>query len=774
MATLHYPVVVWPDAAGGWTAALVADYEDASARAGSEREALQQLKDLLEWRAEHEPLLADPELIDPELSMVRVEVRPQYQSERRILPSPQTVHLAVPCVVGRDPGGLPSCTVPHLGLQFGFTDPQSLRALVTHFVRERLQTLSPLQLAAKLPPGGCRLTRITTREVSHRARQVPWLDRAEYRGLRVLADPLLGDRSRRGAPSAAYGREMLSAKLARKLGRERASVLLVGETGVGKTTLLVDAVRRWLREGGASADSAEGTEEENHRAGRFWRGNGGRIIAGMRYLGEWEERCAKFIDQLRQVDGVFCAENLLELLQVGGRGAADSVGAFLLPYLQQGDLRMVAEATPAEVAACRRLLPGLLDPFQVFPVPEFSESEAMETLARIAHASATSAKIRVEIEAIPLVHRLHRRFIPYAAMPGPAAVFLRHLCDHASRRPAKGDLGVGDVVTLFTQQTGLPEIFLRDDRPLVLEDVRANLEARIKGQPDAVAAAARLVTTLKAGLNDPRRPLGVLLFCGPTGVGKTALARALADYCFGAGSEKDRLVRLDMSEYTGFNASTRLLHGPDGAPAWWIQRVRRQPFSLLLLDEIEKAAPEVFDVLLGVLDEGRLTDAFGRVTRFRSAIVILTSNLGSTVQGNLGFGTDGGPAYDAEVRGFFRPEFFNRLDAVIAFRPLSADDVLAITRQELETLATREGFAAAGLRLHWTEALVAAVARAGYDQRLGARPLLRAIERLVVTPLARWRVEHPTTREVDLMIDLNKSGEGPASVTQLDGQAPAN
>lgn len=767
MATLHHPVLVWPDPAGSWTAALVADYEDAAARASSEREALQQLKDLLEWRAEHDPLLADPELIDPVLSIIRIEVRPQYQSERRILPSPQTVSLAIPCVVGRDSGGLPSCTVPHLGLQFGYTDHDSLRALVTHFVRERLQTLSPLQLAAKLPPADCRLIRLSTRQITHRTRRVPWLERPEYRGLRVLADPLLGDRSRRSPPSAAFGRESLSIKLARKLGRERANILLVGETGVGKTTLLLDAVRRWLRESAPPSPSEDASEEETHRAGRFWRGNGGRIIAGMRYLGEWEQRCAGFIDQLRQVDGVFCAENLLELLQVGGRGATDSVAAFLLPYLQQGDLRMVAEATPAEVAACRRLFPALLDPFQVFPVAEFTDAESIDTLARIVQASATSANFAVDPKVVPLVHRLFRRFVPYAAMPGPAAAFLRSLFDRASQPPTQDPLGIRHVVTRFTRQTGLPEIFLQDDQPLSLHEVRHAFESRIKGQPDAITAAARLVTTLKAGLNDPRRPLGVLLFCGPTGVGKTALARALSDFCFGAGSEKDRLVRLDMSEYAGFDASTRLLHSPDGGPAGWIQRIRRQPFSLLLLDEIEKAAPEIFDVLLGVLDEGRLTDAFGRVTRFRSTIVILTSNLGSTVHGNLGFGPDGGPAYDAEVRGFFRPEFFNRLDAVITFHPLSPHDVMAITRQELEALAAREGFSAAGLRLVWSENLVSAVAQAGYDPHLGARPLLRAIERLVVTPLARWRVQHPTSRNVTLHVDVNPAGAGPAVVTLL-------
>ena len=175
---------------------------------------------------------------------------------------------------------------------------------------------------------------------------------------------------------------------------------------------------------------------------------------------------------------------------------------------------------------------------------------------------------------------------------------------------------------------------------------------------------------------------------------------------------------------------------------------------MVLLDEIEKAAPEIFDILLGMLDEGRLTDRFGRVTIFRSAIIILTSNLGSTAPAAAGFGSDTTLSYESEAAKFFRPEFFNRLDAVITFNPLTPADVERITRKELAEIASREGFKSAALELRWSEQLVSIVAREGYDRRYGARPLQRALDRLVVTPLARWRLKNPDALALTLHIDL--------------------
>ncbi|MCC6234712.1 MAG: ATP-dependent Clp protease ATP-binding subunit [Verrucomicrobiales bacterium] len=765
MITQKYPVLLWSDAAGGTTAALVGDVEGAAAHASSASLALAQLKELLAWREENEPWNLDPELEEGSLLEVKVEVRPQYRSGHRMIPCPETVWLRVPCVIGRQTSGLRLCVVPHLQVQFNYQSAADLRGLVAHYVKDALQGASPEVLAASLPPRECRLEELSHRVERDRTRRVVPEQRSELKVLFAVADPLLHDQGRKRVVSAAYGRESLAESLARRLAREKASVLLVGESGVGKTTLLLDAAKRLARLGDAPGDAgvdAEGpASDRDLRTYRFWRGSGARLIAGMRYLGEWEARCESFIHQLHAIGGIFCAENLLELLRVGGEGPGDSVGAFLLPFLHRAELRMVAEATPAEVLACRRLLPGLLDAFQVVEVPALDVATAEQVLQRIVATHATGSRLQVAPGVASLVCRLFRRFQPYAHFPGPAAALARRLGEkrEGGSVAETGEITRERVISRFAALTGLPEVFLRDDLMLPVEEVRQFLARRIVGQPDAVSAGTRLIAAIKTGLTDPGRPLGVLLFCGPTGVGKTAMAKALVEFCFGAGGAKDRLVRLDMSEYGGWGASQRLLRGSGGAPAEWILRVRRQPFCVVLFDEIEKAAPEVFDVLLSLIDEGRFTDPLGRVTWFRSAIVLLTSNLAANTSALTGFGPEASPADDSEVSKFFRPEFFNRLDGVIRFQALRPADVEEIARKELNELASREGLASGNLQMVWSESLVAMLAREGYDPRLGARPLQRVIETRVAVPLARWRVANPRVRDVRLILELDGNGQ---------------
>jgi ATP-dependent Clp protease ATP-binding subunit ClpC len=264
----------------------------------------------------------------------------------------------------------------------------------------------------------------------------------------------------------------------------------------------------------------------------------------------------------------------------------------------------------------------------------------------------------------------------------------------------------------------------------------------------------QLVSKFKAGLSDPGRPIGVLLFCGPTGVGKTELAKAVGDYFFGHGEQPHRMLRLDMSEYAGPGSGERLITAPDGSPSELIRRFRQQPFQLLLLDEIEKAAPEVFDVLMNVFDEGRLTDRFGRVTSFRSAVIVMTSNLGASQSGSLGFGHSRPVWYADEALAFFRPEFFNRFDAVLSFEPLSRETILAITRKELEEIGKREGLRAAGLQLSWSEAVVEHLASVGFNPRYGARPLQRLLEESVVAPVAKLLIGSPGLRQRKIRLSM--------------------
>jgi len=309
------------------------------------------------------------------------------------------------------------------------------------------------------------------------------------------------------------------------------------------------------------------------------------------------------------------------------------------------------------------------------------------------------------------------------------------------------------VLNEFIRSSGLPRNLVDDRVRLDYDEVLAGFRDRIIGQDAACAAAAQLVTTFKAGMQDPRRPIGVLLFCGPTGVGKTEMSKQMTAAFFGAAESGERLLRLDMSEYTGFAAAERLLRKPDGTPSEFVQKMRRQPFRLVLLDEVEKADPEVFDLFLRMFDEGILHDTEGRPTNFRSAVVIMTSNLGASSSAQVGFG-DEAPRFESAAMSFFRPEFFNRMDAVVTFNGLAPADVEKIAALELRLIAEREGLAERQLSLTWDESLVAWLAERGYDRRYGARPLQRLIEEAVMTPLAKALAQIPDARGESLHLAL--------------------
>jgi ATP-dependent Clp protease ATP-binding subunit ClpB len=284
----------------------------------------------------------------------------------------------------------------------------------------------------------------------------------------------------------------------------------------------------------------------------------------------------------------------------------------------------------------------------------------------------------------------------------------------------KEEVDEDDIAAVVGRWTGIPVDKLLEGETEKLIQMEERLHQRVIGQDEAVEAIANALRRARTGLQDPNRPIGSFVFMGPTGVGKTELARALAEFMF---DDERAMVRLDMSEYQERHTVARLVGAPPGYVGYdeggqLTEAVRRRPYSVVLLDEIEKAAPEVFDVLLQVLDDGRLTDGQGRTVDFRNTVLIMTSNIRST----------------DELRARFRPEFLNRVDEIVEFTPLSRDQIGEIVELQLTRLRAR--LAERGITLELTDAAKDALAEAGWDPAYGARPLKRAIQRLVENPLA--------------------------------------
>jgi ATP-dependent Clp protease ATP-binding subunit ClpC len=756
MPVHRFPVLVWQDYEGCFTAQPLGLENEAAAVDISSAGALRQVKAYLQWVYRREPWREGPDLTETQLLYVPVTIRPEYQSGERSYPCDEMIELRVACVRAKQEGGLLACALPMLGIYFHYYEPDLLRRLVVEKVRDALAGRTPKELSRFLLPKQARLEEISVKAPNVAPSQIR---PREFPALGAVAEPL-GQPSIRRLYSRAWQRENEVHNLAERLNKENANLLLLGEPGVGKTTLLVNAVRIAERHG--REEKREGGAPFVHR---FWRTSAARLIAGMKYLGQWEERCEAVIEELSHFQGVLCTESLLDLLLLGGCDAADSLAAFFLPYLQTGELRMIAETSPTELDACRRLLPGFAEAFQILAVRPLSPPSARLALEQFAQLVGQDAKIDLAADAIPTVDRMFRRFLPYQSLPGRAAPFVAELID-AARQHDVSEVSAADAVDLFIRHTGLPEKFVRDEDLLPGEEIESHFRRHVVGQEAAVRATADLVARFKAGLNDPLRPLGVLLFAGPTGVGKTELAKTLSQYLFGHGHKTDRLVRLDMSEYSGWDAAERLLSKPDRSPSEFIARVRQQSFVVVLLDEVEKAHPDVFDVLLGLFDEGRLTDRHGRTTNFKSAFVIMTSNLGASRRRSVGFTDEPAGAYEAEIKSFFRPEFFNRIDAVVTFQPLAWETCLAITRKELHAIGRREGLAQRRLRLTATDRLVEHLTRAGFDPRYGARPLQRTLEMEVVARLSRFLVKYAELRDQELQLDAGDDGETKVMMTK--------
>jgi ATP-dependent Clp protease ATP-binding subunit ClpC len=538
----------------------------------------------------------------------------------------------------------------------------------------------------------------------------------------------------------AYAREALLELLLPELCADSAAILLVGPTGVGKTAIVHELVHRLIARQTGVKDRTD-----------VWQVDGNRIIAGMSVVGAWEQRLTEMVTELSARGDVLYVEDL-PVLAFTGRSAHGNanVAELLAPHLERGELRVIGECTEERLAAVRDEAPGFFEHFRVVYVPELDEATTLEVLEPLVRQLVRSDEAVVSLDTLTAVLGLTRRFQGARALPGRAVSVLASLLDERVTEGVDRDalgrrkVGVPELVAHYSRRTGLPRFVLwereaRDQQALVEHFTR-----RIVAQPAAVEAAVDVVTLLEQGLNDPGRPLATFLFVGPTGVGKTETAKALAELLFGSG---DRLVRFDMSEFQDRGSVARLIgdrHTPSGELT---RRVEGQPFSVVLLDEIEKAHPAVFDALLGVLGEGRLTNALGRTVDFTSTIIIMTSNLGVREAGRrVGFAGDRGAEAEAAhvdaARRFFRPELYNRIDRVVSFRALDRAAVAPLVQRQLAALLGRRGLERSSVLVEVEPELVETLIDRGFDPRYGARSLRRELEQRLALPLAEHLVQH--------------------------------
>ena len=592
--------------------------------------------------------------------------------------------------------------------------------------------------------------------------------------------------------------------------RTKNNPVIIGEAGVGKTAIAEGLAQR----------IASGDVPENLRDKRVMALDMGMLLAGAKFRGEFEERLQSVIDEVRDADGdviVF----IDELHTVVGAGAAEGAidaANMLKPPLARGELRVVGATTLDEYRKHIEKDSALERRFAPVYLEEPSLDETIEILRAIRPRYEAHHKVSISDEALDAAARLSQRYLTERRLPDKAIDLMDEAAsrlvidnqappvgvadlqrrvdelrdeqeaaaqrqdyeaaarikqellqilqtyreareswdaDHARR----DEVVEADIAQLVGEMTGIPvSRMLANDESRMLQ-IEDDLHTRVIGQHAAVSVVADAIRRAHAGLKDPTRPMGSFIFVGPTGVGKTELAKALAELLF---DTEDALVRLDMSEYQERHTISRIVGAPPGYIGYddgggLTELVRRRPFRVVLLDEIEKAHPDVFNLLLQVLDDGRITDGQGRTIDFRNTVVIMTSNLGTSGQAhnNLGFNRNHDEqtrTAERALRDFFRPEFINRVDEIVVFDPLSEADLLQIV--DLIAAEESQRLADIGRSLELTDAARRALAREGHDPAFGARPLRRLVQRRIENPLSKLLIAGDFPEGATIRVDF--------------------
>jgi ATP-dependent Clp protease ATP-binding subunit ClpC len=496
------------------------------------------------------------------------------------------------------------------------------------------------------------------------------------------------------------------------------SALLVGEHGVGKSAVIRETLRS-LQEAGWLVFEAGAAE----------------INAGQVYVGQLEGRVREIAERAADRRVVWIMPSFESTLWSGQstqnpRGLLDA----LLPLVEAGRLVIVGEVEPRAYELLVQQRPRVTSAFETIRLEPLTRDEA------IAVARDWRDRVEADVDDATIGDAYDLAEHYFAGVAAPARVLRLLKATLASQDDAK--VRTQDVLATLSEATGLPLHVVDPESPLDLADVRQFFSSRILGQEEAVDCLVDRIALIKASLTDPTRPLAVFLFVGPTGTGKTEIAKTLAEFLFGS---PDRLVRLDMSEFQTEQSFERLLadSSSEQEAAALISSVRANPFSVVLLDEFEKAHRNVWSLFLQLFDDGRLTDRQGRTADFRQCVVILTSNLGAAIKSvkPLGFAGGGGEqfrpaAIEKDISRVFTPEFLNRIDRVVVFRPFEREQMRALLERELSQVLERRGFRTRPWAVEWDDTALEFLAEKGFSPTLGARPLRRAVEQYLLAPLA--------------------------------------
>ena len=535
-----------------------------------------------------------------------------------------------------------------------------------------------------------------------------------------------------GGTDPVVGREREISRVIQILSRRtKNNPVLVGEPGVGKTAVAEALARRVAR----------GEVPDTLKNRRIVTLDLASMLAGTKYRGDFEDRVKCIIKEVQRAgDVIVFIDELHTIVGAGSAEGAIDAANILKPALGRGEIQVIGATTPEEYRKHIEKDAALERRFQPVNVPE-PDGECCERMLLALRGSLEAHHgLRITDEAVSAAIRLSTRYICDRYLPDKAI----DLLDEAASRvrvegsPARTQVEASDVAEVVSAWTGVPASAITEPESERLLRLEEALHRRVVGQDEAVSAVARAIRRGRVGLADPRRPLGSFLFLGPTGVGKTELCRALAEAVYG---DEEALIRLDMSEYMEKHAVSKLIGSPPGYVGYGeggqlTERVRRRPWSVVLFDEIEKAHEDVYNLLLQIMEDGRLTDSEGRRADFRSTIVVMTSNVGAKAitenrpaLGFSGAARDGDGAVReavmAELRQTFRPEFLNRVDDAIVFRRLTPADVRRIARGLTD--AVRERMRALGVQLAVTDAALDLLAERGFDPTYGARPLRRCI-----------------------------------------------